>query len=96
MRNGFTLVELLVCVGIIAALTAILLPVLARARESGRKATCSGNLRQLGVAFAQYVSDHDGHYPDSMAYDLRPRVPATWDVLLLPYSKDNILWWSVW
>lgn len=59
-RDGFTLIELLVVLAIIAILAAILLPVLARAREAGRKAACTSNLRQIGLAFSLYRSDYDG------------------------------------
>lgn len=64
VRRGFTLIELLVVVAIIAILAAILLPVFAQARESARKATCQSNLRQIGMAFGQYLADYDGCYPN--------------------------------
>jgi prepilin-type N-terminal cleavage/methylation domain-containing protein/prepilin-type processing-associated H-X9-DG protein len=63
--TGFTLIELLVVIALIALLAAILFPVFARAREAGRKATCLSNLRQIGMAFAMYVEDNDGCYPNA-------------------------------
>jgi prepilin-type N-terminal cleavage/methylation domain-containing protein/prepilin-type processing-associated H-X9-DG protein len=68
MRNryrtkGFTLVELLVVIGIIAVLVGILLPALNRARESGRRVTCLSNMRQLGMAFMMYVQENKGRFP---------------------------------
>jgi len=66
MRNrqtGFTLIELLVVIAIIAILAAILFPVFARARENARRASCSSNLRQIGLAVMQYVQDYDEKYP---------------------------------
>jgi len=63
MRRGFTLVELLVVIAVVAVLAAMLLPVLSRARESARKAACQSNLRQIGTAFRLYASDYDGLYP---------------------------------
>ncbi|MBI2193129.1 MAG: DUF1559 domain-containing protein [Planctomycetes bacterium] len=58
-RRAFSLIELLVVMGVIAILAGILLPLLANARELARKAKCSNNLRQLGTAMIQYV-DHYG------------------------------------
>jgi prepilin-type N-terminal cleavage/methylation domain-containing protein/prepilin-type processing-associated H-X9-DG protein len=63
-RRGFTLVELMVVLVIIALLMSILFPTFTEARESARKATCSANLRQLGLAFRLYAADYDSLYPD--------------------------------
>jgi len=62
---GFTLVELLVVVGIIAVLAGLLFPVFAQVREEGRRATCLSNLRQIGLAFGMYLADNDGLYPNN-------------------------------
>lgn len=61
-RRGFTLVEMLIVIAIIALLAGIAFPVFSRARENGRRTNCNSNLRQLGLAYAQYVSDNT-RYP---------------------------------
>jgi prepilin-type N-terminal cleavage/methylation domain-containing protein/prepilin-type processing-associated H-X9-DG protein len=61
---GFTLVELLVVVAVIAILAAILFPAFAQARAQARKAACISNLRQLGAAFTLYADDYDELLPD--------------------------------
>ena len=58
--HGFTLVELLVVISIIALLVSILLPALNKAREAAKLVTCSTNERQHGFAFYQYAEDHNG------------------------------------
>lgn len=60
---GFTLVEVLVVVAVIALLAAILFPVLASARERARGATCTAHLRQIGQALSLYASDYDERFP---------------------------------
>ncbi len=81
-RSGFTLIELLVVIAIIAILAAILFPVFASAREKARQTSCSSNLKQLGLAFTQYVQDYDETMPATVY-----SVPQGWACRIYPYVK---------
>jgi len=81
-RKGFTLIELLVVIAIIALLAALLLPALARAKESGRRASCINNLHQLDLALRLYADSNDGLFP--------PRtITRRWPAALQTYF-DNL------
>jgi prepilin-type N-terminal cleavage/methylation domain-containing protein/prepilin-type processing-associated H-X9-DG protein len=95
-RHGFTLIELLVVIAIIAILAAILFPVFARAREKAREASCTSNLKQIGLAVQMYATDYDDYLPLANEYPASPPPsdgyhqgpPGITDVLE-PYTKNR-------
>lgn len=84
-RRGFTLIEILVVVAIIAILAAILFPVFARARESARKSSCQSNLKQIGLAWMQYTQDYDDKVMPGGAFGDSKLWIGNWD------ASNNIL-----
>lgn len=67
-KRGFTLVELLVVIGIIALLIGILMPVLGKARDSANRTACLSNMRQLGMAFVMYTGENKGAFPYNTSF----------------------------
>lgn len=91
-KIGFTLVELLVVIGIIGVLAALLLTVLVKAKAYSRSTVCKNHLHQMGLALQSYVNDHENKYPSyqtrrdtSLDGESRSQPLVSWWEQLTPY-----------
>ena len=88
--GAFTLVELMVVIAIVGALVAILLPAVQAARESARRATCTNNLKQIGIALLDYHNANQILPPGAVL-----REGSMWSAYLLPFLEQRPLWESL-
>ncbi len=92
--QAFTLVELLIVIGIITLLAAMLLPALSRAKEAARTISCSNNIRQLGIAAMTYSLDNRGNLPFFLDW-LHSSSPASIDLTtgkLYPHLRSKTVY----
>jgi prepilin-type N-terminal cleavage/methylation domain-containing protein len=90
--SGFTLIELLVVIAIIAILAAILLPALAAAKSRAQRIQCASNMRQLGMGFPMFASDHDDMLPPAgwaAGSDTASTYQISWDSFINRYIGGN-------
>jgi prepilin-type N-terminal cleavage/methylation domain-containing protein/prepilin-type processing-associated H-X9-DG protein len=96
-RRGFTLVELLVVIAVVAILAALLLPALSRTRESARRAACVSNLRQIILAAWMHVDEHEDSCPaqpggDGVAVRAAGGDGTNYYDVLMPYVNHPRVW----
>jgi len=95
-KDGFTLIELLVVIAIIAILIALLLPAVQQARESARRTQCKNNMKQLGLAFHNYLDTHKMFPPYCVATVTAGNQDANrnwgYQVMILPFLEQTALY----
>ena len=95
-KGGFTLVEMLVVMAIIAILMAMLLPSISKAKAKANQTSCLNNMRQLNLAATMYASDHEEEYParrsptNAWPHKLKPYF-VNWKIIACPSDRVGIV-----
>jgi prepilin-type N-terminal cleavage/methylation domain-containing protein len=89
LRRGFTLVELLAVMAVIAVLMALLLPAVQASREAGRRTNCGNNLRQVALALQRFHETHKALPPNAQT---APRTGVSWMMEVLPFIEQEPLY----
>lgn len=92
LLSGFTLVELLVVIAIIGILLGLLLPAVQAAREAARRASCTNNLKQIGLALQNYHSQYKRFPPGAPLLSKEYDQSISWRVMLLPFMEQMPLY----
>lgn len=90
--RGFTLIELLVVIGVIGILMALLLPAVQAAREAARRASCTNNLKQLGLAIQSYHGQYGAFPSGCRVHDRNFHPSISWRVSILPMLENGVLY----
>jgi prepilin-type N-terminal cleavage/methylation domain-containing protein/prepilin-type processing-associated H-X9-DG protein len=91
-QRGFTLIETLVVIGLIAMLLALLLPALSGARQVTFQTACLSNLRQIGMAVTDYRQIHTGLLPEAQPFPADPLKPVIMDAFDAQLQNKKQIW----
>jgi prepilin-type N-terminal cleavage/methylation domain-containing protein/prepilin-type processing-associated H-X9-DG protein len=90
IRRGFTIIELLVVIGIVAVLMGLLLPAIEHARDKGYADACASNLRQIGLAISMYCNENQGNYPRTLYDPTQPLTEGTGTNAADPFQAGGV------
>ena len=94
-KRGFSLVELVVALAIVAALLGLLLPAVQKVRAAAARSQCASQLRQQGLAFQMWHDTHARLPPGMNNRSKDPYYELHWSVRLLPYLEQSAIWADV-